>query len=323
MNDIIIKTDTALADASDLAQQRALTRALTEDADSPNTRRAYQYGWKVFKQWADGRGVPSLPATPVTVAAFLWSQMEEGRAAATIRLRAAAIAREHRVSGFPDPCRDEVVRADLRAIAKRLGTGQAHAAPLRQRDEDVIVARARQDRSLRGLRDLALLLVGRDILARANELVAITVEMIRFQDSGEALVDVLRRKTDTEARPCILGAATVAALVDWLGAAGITTGYVFLGLGRSGTRTTPHPLCRQDVSRILKRLARQSGVESDFSSHSLRIGMAQDLLTVGHDIGAIAHSGGWKTTTMPLRYVRDLIATDSAVGQYRRKIGGR
>lgn len=96
---------------------------------------------------------------------------------------------------------------------------------------------------------------------------------------------------------------------------------MFLGLGRSGKRTTRYPLCRQDVSRILKRLAKQAEIDTDFSSHSLRIGMAQDLLAVGHDIGTIAHSGGWETTAMPLRYVRDLIASDSAVGQYRRKQG--
>lgn len=147
----------------------------------------------------------ALPATAETVAASLSDEANTGSSIATVRLRAAVISREHRIEEMPDPCKVEAVRQAVRALAKTFGTGQGHAAPLRQGDETVIVKRARQDQTLRGLRDLAVLLVGRDLLARANELCSVTVEMLRPQPSGEMLVDVVRRKTDTEARPCILG----------------------------------------------------------------------------------------------------------------------
>jgi integrase len=320
MNEVTVNNGHALT-----AEERQLiTRALSERADSPNTTRAYSQGWSAFCAWCSNRGARALPADPVTVAAFV---LDIAGALATVRLRVAAIAHEHRLADLPDPCRTETVRKALKATARIRGAIQRTAAPLRLRDADRIADRmqhraADQKRPLhpRELRDLALLRVGHALLARANEIASITVEAIRFQDDGTALVDLMRRKTSdsTEATP--LNREATQAVKDWLAAASITTGPVFVRMSRVGDMDA-RPLTRLSITRTLKTLAKRAGLDMGISSHSMRRGMAQDLMAADHDIGAIAQAGGWKSTAMPLRYTKDLAAADSAVARFFKKLG--
>jgi hypothetical protein len=75
------------------------------------------------------------------------------------------------------------VRLALRANARARGTNQKQAAPLGHREADKIVASIdTQGMRPKDVRDLALMLAGRDLLARASELVSITAESITFDD---------------------------------------------------------------------------------------------------------------------------------------------
>jgi hypothetical protein len=68
-------------------------------------------------------------------------------------------------------------------------------------------------------RDLALLLFGRDLMARASELISLTVEMIRLQPDGTARVDLLRAKTHDESSVSsvyMLSAGCLSALAPTL-----------------------------------------------------------------------------------------------------------
>jgi hypothetical protein len=66
--------------ASDLG--RAVEFAKQDKAES--TRRAYRADFDAFAAWCAGRGVPALPASPKTVAAFLASEADSGRKPSTI-----------------------------------------------------------------------------------------------------------------------------------------------------------------------------------------------------------------------------------------------
>ena len=57
-----------------------------------------------------------------------------------------------------------------------------------------------------------------------------------------------------------------------------------------------------------------------YSSHSLRIGAAQDLLASGKSLPGIMASGRWKTSQMVLRYVRKLLAGRSAMAEWGREL---
>ena len=81
---------------------------------SDNTRRVYGTQWKLFDEWCDSVGLPSLPAQPLTVARYLAVRAGSGAAVATLRLASSAIAKAHELAGHESPGRDQGVRASLK-----------------------------------------------------------------------------------------------------------------------------------------------------------------------------------------------------------------
>jgi Phage integrase family len=77
-------------------------------------------------------------------------------------------------------------------------------------------------------------------------------------------------------------------------------------------------LSRRDVGRVLKGLAKRAKLASadDFSAHSLRVGMAQDLVKANFSLPAVMDAGGWQSPTMVARYNRKRAAETGAIAQY-------
>jgi site-specific recombinase XerC len=165
------------------------------------------------------------------------------------------------------------------------------------------------------VRDLALMLAGRDLLARTSELVSITAESITFEDDDTAVILLRRHKTSTESLPYQTGSEATAALARWLKLSGITAGPVFRSVTKAG-RLKERALGVRDVSQVLRGLARRSWLGAAFSSHSLRVGMAQDLLADNADLGSLMQAGGWTTPRMIARYTAKLNAKRGAISRY-------
>jgi len=72
---------------------------VTWSASFAATLRAYRSDWAILEQWCAARALVTLPATPVTVAAFLIDLAKQGRARSTIGRRFAAIVFAHRAAG--------------------------------------------------------------------------------------------------------------------------------------------------------------------------------------------------------------------------------
>jgi site-specific recombinase XerD len=285
-------------------------------AYSPNTERAWRADWQSFSRYCESQGLAALPALPGTVASYLRTESAAGRAVATIRHRASTIAKAHRVAGLTDPCTEETVRLALRAIARERGTQQKQAAPLNGNHAAILAHVAGPAARLKEVRDVALMLVGRDLLARASELVSIPYEALSFDDEdGTAIICLRRFKTSTEALPCQVGPDAAAALKRWLAASGVTSGPLFVSVTKGG-RPTGRPLSVRDVSRVLKGLARRAHLKSDFSAHSLRVGMAQDLTAANVEGAAIMQAAGWTTPRMLARYTSKLSAKRGAIARF-------
>jgi integrase len=264
-----------------------------------------------------GQQLVSLPADPGSVAAYLRAESEAGRAVATVRRRAATIACAHRAAGLTNPCQAETVRLAVRAIARERGTDQRQAPALGEREADRIAyVTGAPDAPLKDRRDLALVLVGRDLLARASELVSLTIESIAWDEAdGTATINLRRRKTSTETQAYLIGQEAAEALRRWLEASGIASGPVWRSLTRGG-KVKAAGINRRDVSRILKRLAARARLETSLSSHSLRVGMAQDMTAANIEGAAIMQAAGWTTPRMLTRYTGKLAAKRGAVAQY-------
>ena len=288
--------------------------AAARDAMAPNTQRAYATDSRAFALWGAAQGIATLPASAETVAAFLRAESADGKAVATVRRRAATISRMHKAAGMVSPCDDELVRLALKGIARNRGTDQKQAAGLTERD--TLTIRARMGDSVKDARDLALVLAGRDLLGRASELVSLTVADITATDDG-ALVKLRRTKTSTDSATYYMGKDAAQAVADWLARASITQGPVFQSLTKGG-RATGRAICTRDVRRILKAVAVTARLQhgASISGHSLRVGMAQDLVAANVDVASVMQAGGWATSRMVARYTQNLSASRGAVARF-------
>jgi site-specific recombinase XerD len=294
-------------------QLEAWTAAAREGlADA--TLKAYAADSRSFADWCALQGIPTLPASPETVARYLRAEAATGKAVATVRRRAATISRMHRAAGVTNPCDHELVRLALKGIARAGGTDQRQAAGLTERD--ALTIKARLGDTIGNVRDYALLMVGRDLLSRASELIDVTVADLETAEDG-MLVKLRRVKTTNETHTYFVGPEAAEALQDWLRRGHITQGPVFQSLTKAG-KTTGRALATRDVRRLLKALAiaARLGHGSAVSGHSLRVGMAQDLVAADFDIASVMQAGGWTTPRMVAKYTQKLTARRGAVARY-------
>ncbi|GJG89685.1 hypothetical protein tb265_48660 [Gemmatimonadetes bacterium T265] len=329
----------AVADALYLppavAARLAATAQRVAGARAANTLRALRADLALWTRWCRaGRRLP-LPARSADVAAFVDAHAT-GRAPATLRRYLASVAALHRAAGIPDPTKAEEVRLALTAasrawaatrVAAGQGTRPRQAAGLTERAVVHILASYGADGPTRLIdrRDVALLLVARDLLARRSELVALRVDDVHAAADGGATVTIRRSKTDQlgEGATAYVGPEAHAALTAWLHAAELTSGPVFRAVSAHG-RVGPTALHAQKVPAVLKKLAgraapqlRHLGLEpAQVSGHSGRVGMAQDLVGAGLELPAIMQAGRWKTSAMVARYAERLLAERGAVAQY-------
>ena len=67
-----------------------------------------------------------------------------------------------------------------------------------------------------------------------------------------------------------------------------------------------------------KLVLKKCGIEGRFASHSMRVGMAQELAIAGFGLTMIMQAGRWDNPAMPAYYIRGLKASDSAVARLSR-----
>ncbi|WP_051340455.1 site-specific integrase [Azospirillum halopraeferens] len=293
--------------------------AAARGAFAPATERAVRSDISAFRRWCVGMGAAFFPAAPATVAAYVDATAPR-YAVATLRRHLSSVARLHRAGGLDDPTKAEAVRLALRRAARAKRTRPRQAAAITERVLDRLFE-AIPMATLADLRDRALLLAGRDLLARRSELVSLDVENVQPQDDGSALVLIARSKTDQEGQGVLLWLSppTVEALFTWLEAAGITSGALFRRVHKGG-RSVGNRLSGDAVAAICKRRARAAGLDpGGFSGHSCRVGMAHDLAAAGVELPALMQAGRWRSPDMPARYIERVTAGRGAVARYHRQ----
>ena len=325
----------ALYLAPAVAERLAATAQRVAGARAANTLRALRSDLALWTRWCRAERRLPLPARAADVAAFVDAHAAS-RAPATVRRYVASVAALHRAAGVADPTKGEEVRLALTAASRAWaearraageGTRQRQAAGLTERAVAHILASygAAGPERLIDRRDVALLLVARDLLARRSELVAIRAEDLAEAGDGGATVSIRHSKTDQagEGATAYVGPEAYAALRAWLDAAGVAAGPVFRAVSAHG-RVSARALHAQKVPAVLKKLAaraapqlRRLGVDPGLvSGHSCRVGMAQDLVGAGLELPAVMQAGRWRTPAMVARYAERLLAERGAVAQY-------
>lgn len=191
---------------------------------------------------------------------------------------------------------------------------------------------------LQGLRDAALLSLGYDAGLRVSELTVVEETHIDPQEDGSATLFIPFSKTDQEQEGAWawLSAETMRRVGAWQDASGIEEGLLFRRVGvdrRRASLSEPAtalarttysigtaPLTRQGVNGIYRRVAyaayeqglvtlpagKLADAVKALSTHSLRVGLTQDLFAAGEDGAGIAQALRWSSPTTALRYGRKL-----------------
>jgi len=307
------------------AGQAALdtAQALARKAAAPATLRAYKADWTHYAAWCAGHGFVPVPAAPATVGAYLAS-LAGSHAPSTIRRRLAALGKMHRFNDLPWNTAHRDIQGPLQGLLRTHGRPARKAAALTLPMLRQFLATC--DRSARGRRDRALLLVGFAGALRRSELVALRVEDVAATASGLRL-RIARGKTDQEGQGAEVGLSRgrhaetcpVRALDDWQAVARRKAGPLFRRVSAAG-RVGDAALHPDAVRRILAHRAGLAGLELEgfgrLSAHALRVGFITEAYGQGvRDEDIMRHTRHRDLRTMRGYVQRAGLVDDSPAGK--------
>ena len=275
-----------------------------EGAYAPATLRGYYADVQKFTNWCDVQGLLPFPAGSQTVCEFVAAQGVDLRPD-SVRRCLCAIRKIHHLLRLPDPTTDEDVNLAMRRL-KRTELGRPRQAK-GMTSAHLERCLAVQPDSPWGLRNRALLSLGFDLLTRRSELVALMTDDIELRSDGTLRVIIRRGKTDPfgMGRIGFTSRRSAQLVGEWLAWRGGDIAPLFCGIYRG--RAINRSLETTKVKLIVKEAVSAAGLPPDevaaFSSHSLRVGAAQELLRAGFDTAAIMRAGGWKSTNVLARYL--------------------
>ena len=281
--------------AGPLAVATPTTRKLTDASISVNTRRAYAGALRRLDAW---RG--DAPVDDASLAVYLGTIFEAGRAPATAALAVAAVRFRAKLAGQADPAGERTARvlAGYRRTAADRGRGQA--APLSADGLAAILATAERPRTdgrgveshttaqRRGRTDAViagLLFMGG---LRRSEVSALEWRDVADASDGDGvLITVRTSKTNQEG-----DTADVRFLKNGAAAAVRT-----LRTDRPDAAPTDRViwLSPLQVQRRFTAAARAAGIEARLTAHSGRVGLASELTARGASTTEVMLAGNWKT----------------------------
>ena len=287
----------AFASTAALDRLAEAARDYARAAVAENTLKAYAQDWAQFTRWCKRRGADPLVPSPQLIGLYI-----ADLAAPQDRRPALSVASiERRLSGLAWAYAQRgarLDRGDRHIVSVLAGIRRKHARPPVQKaailPDDLRDMLATLPHDLRGLRDRAILLLGFAGGLRRSEIVSLDHGRDDTPDSGGwvqlldgGLLLTLRGKTGWREVEIAPGSAPqtcpVRALTDWLHAARIDFGPLFVATSRDGRQATAERLSDKHVARLIKRCAEEAGLRPDlpkaernrlYSGHSLRAGLA-------------------------------------------------
>ena len=298
-----------------------LVAAAKVAAVAPNTSDTYASAWRSWQRWVALNGTCEFPASTQDIQAWLVDLAAEGKKPTTIRTYLFAVAHHHRGNSGDNPARHFEVRQLMSGIARQAdaaGYEPKQANPLRWHHIQQIIQHADkllaqpgmrpQDRQ-RILADIAMIAVSHNAALRCSELLALTWGDVSRSDHAETGSVLIRRsKTDQTAQGAVCPIST----------------YALQALDRirppnAHSHDRIFPISASTVRRRLRAAAKAAGIDpTGITTHSPRIGLAQDLAATGADMPALMIAGRWKQPATVARYIRNLAADHTPAAQYLR-----
>jgi site-specific recombinase XerD len=280
-----------------------------EEGISQHTREAYERDWQQFVAWCEQYHLPSMPASPETIACYMTAMATTDHKYSTLSRYMAAISAIHQHAGHPSPTQHAAVRAVMRGIRRRIGVTARQVDALMTDDMRRIMAVLPE--TLKGRRDRALLLLGYAGAFRRSELVAFDVADLTFREEG-VVICLRRSKTDQEGEGRWVAipfgtheeTCPVRALKSWLESSGITGGALFRGINRHD-KLCSERLSDRAVANLIKKMVKEIGLDPKrYSGHSLRAGHCTAAARAGANERSIMQQTGHRSNVMVQRYIR-------------------
>ncbi len=307
-----VSLPTSVGDASALVPVEDLLREAQEAARHAmpvNTLRSYRADWRSFAAWCERRRLPSLPAAPNSVCAYLVAQARTLKVS-TLRRRLTVIGKVHKIRGATNPLDDERVRKTWRGLLRTKGEAQSRKAPLLI-DDLRRMMNAMPD-TLTGYRDRAIVLLGFAGAMRRSELVALDIADLELTKDGFVMM-LHRSKTDQTGKGRKIGipfgqhkeTCPVRAVQKWIAEAKLSDGPIFRKVNRFG-HVEENRLVPYSVALIVKSSFSLIGRNPRrFGGHSLRAGLATSAAMAGVEERSIQDQTGHKSLKVLRSYIRD------------------
>ena len=170
---------------------------------APNTVRAYRADLNCYTSWCEQYDLIPFPATADQIVNYI-SELADRYKVSTIQRRLAMLSSFHELQGMESPTGSKLVQTAMDGIKRSLGIRQ-HQAPAFTLEAFQKVILSLDETLNSQLRDKAVLLLGFTGAFRREELSALNVEDLHFDEEG-ILIDIRRSKTDQ------LGAGQVKAI---------------------------------------------------------------------------------------------------------------
>lgn len=285
------------------------TLAKIEGAYAPSTIRAYRADFNHFIHFCKNKNANALPSQPNLVVQYISKLTDSGRSSASIRRAICGLSTVHKLNRFDDPTKDPDASLEMRRMHRKLGRSSKQASSINADTLDKLLLVT--DRSIRGIRDRALLLVAYDTLCRRSELVSLLIKDVKINNkNGIETSSILLRKSKTDqdsiGKWLHLSQRAHLALIEWIKELPQEQEYFIVGIDRMG-RISNNRLGSGQVNRIYKRIARKAGLDESeikgISGHSMRVGAAQDLFNSGASMPIIMQRGRWSKTDTVMRYL--------------------
>lgn len=283
-----------------------LSRYFLKQARGQRTRLAYTRDFTAFARWCAQSALSPLPASPSTLASYLTQLAHGGRKVSTVRRARIAIGMAHADSGLPRPDQDPRIRALERGMGRVYGTREDGASPLLIEHIERIITTL--GHAARDDRDRVLLLLGFAGAFRGSELASLRIEQLKFRPAG--LTIRLARPPDQppDSEQIVHVDATknvalcaVHATQCWLERVGECSGPLLRRVASETVMATP--MQARGISRAIRRLAARAALKGDYSSHSLRAGLATTAYARGLTDREIQAHGRWKDRRSLDRYI--------------------
>jgi site-specific recombinase XerD len=242
-----------------------------------------------------------MPTQPKILALYL-THLASYCKFSTLKRRLASISIIHKTKGHYIDTKHPIIVENLMGIKRTNGSNQKSKKPLLINELKILIDAIdkSKEKSIRKIRDKALVLIGFSGGFRRSELVDIEYEDVEFVTEGVKIF-VKRSKTDqsgegmTKAIPYFdnINFCPVKALNKWVLEAELKEGKIF-------------NISDKSVALIIKKFANYAGLNANrYAGHSLRSGFATSTAESGAEERNIMAMTGHKSTEMVRRYIKE------------------